>query len=296
MNILVIGSANTDMVIRTDKAPLIGETVMGREFSVNSGGKGLNQAVAISKLGGNVSFLGLVGDDQNGKMLTDTLKDYGVNFVGKALQDVPSGVALITVVGADNFIVLDEGANGRITPEFIVENKEIIEQADFIVLQLEIPVESIIKICEFAGSSKAKVVLNPAPYKKLPKELYTMVDYLIPNEHEAKDITGIIPDNNQSCIKAIKKLLELGVKNAIITLGDRGSVYGTETGIVFQNAEKAVAVDTTSAGDSFIGALTVRLAEGYTLPDAVSFATKVSAITVSRKGAAKSIPYINEVI
>lgn len=296
MNILVIGSANTDMVIRTDKAPLIGETVMGREFSVNSGGKGLNQAVAISKLGGNVSFLGLVGDDQNGKMLTDTLKDYGVNFVGKALQDVPSGVALITVVGADNFIVLDEGANGKITPEFIEENCKLIEDADYIVLQLEIPTDTIIKICELAKSSKAKVVLNPAPYKKLPPEIYSMVDYLIPNEHEAKDITGISPDDNQSCIKAIKKLLELGVKNAIITLGDRGSVYGTENDIVFQPAEKANAVDTTSAGDSFIGALIVRLSEGYPLTDAVSFATKVSAITVSRKGAAKSIPYINEVI
>ena len=296
MNILVIGSANADMVIRTDKAPLLGETVIGREFSVNAGGKGLNQAVAISKLGGKVSFLGLVGDDQNGRMLTDTLNDYGVNFVGKALQDISSGVALITVVGADNFIVLDEGANGRITPEFVVENKEIIEQADFVVLQLEIPVNAIIKICELAGSSNTKVVLNPAPYRKLPKELYAMVDYLIPNEHEAKDITGITPNDEQSCIKAVNKLLELGVKNAIITLGDRGSVYSTENGIVFRNAEKAVAVDTTSAGDSFIGALIVRLSEGSPLSDAVSFATKVSAVTVSRKGAAKSIPYINEVI
>lgn len=296
MNILVIGSANADMVIRTDRVPLIGETVIGREFSVNAGGKGLNQAVAISKLGGNVSFLGFVGDDQNGKILTDTLKGYGVNFVGKALKDVPSGVALITVVGTDNFIVLDEGANSKITPEFIEENSRLIEAADYIVLQLEIPTKTIIKICELAKSSKAKVVLNPAPFKKLPLNLYTMVDYLIPNEHEAKDITGISLDDKQCCIKAVKKLLELGAKNVIITLGDRGSVYGTENNIVFQPAEKANTVDTTSAGDSFIGALTVRLSKGYPLPDAVSFATKVSAITVSRKGAAGSIPYINEVI
>ena len=296
MNILVIGSANADMVIRTDKAPLLGETVMGRELSVNAGGKGLNQAVAISKLGGNVSFLGLVGADQNGKMLTDTLESYKVNFVGKALQNVSSGVAVITVVGADNFIVLDEGANGKITPEFIIENTEIIKQADYIVLQLEIPINAIIKICELAETSKAKVILNPAPYKKLPPELYSMVDYLIPNEHEARDITGTTLDSKENCITAVKKLISLGVKNVIITLGDKGSVFTYQNEIIFNPAEKAVAVDTTSAGDSFIGALTVKLSEGYLLPDAVNFATKVSAITVSRKGAAKSIPYINEVI
>ena len=295
MNILVIGSANADMVISTDKTPLLGETVMGRDFSVNAGGKGLNQAVAISKLGGNVSFLGLVGNDQNGKMLTDTLSDYDVRFVGKALSDISSGVAVITVVGADNFIVLNEGANGRITPEFIEENSRLIDEADYIVLQLEIPTDSICKICELAYG-KAKIILNPAPYKELPKTVYKHIDYLIPNEHEAFSLTGIKLDSRENCIKAVQELKALGTPNVIVTLGDKGSAFTYESDIIFQAAEKADALDTTSAGDSFIGALIVKLSEGCSLPDAIAFATKVSSITVSRQGAAKSIPYINEVL
>lgn len=295
MNILVVGSANADMVIRTDKAPLLGETVSGRDFSVNAGGKGLNQAVAISKLGGKVSFLGLVGNDANGTMLKNTLNEYKVDFSGKVLDNVSTGVAVITVIGADNFIVLNEGANGYMTPEFIEENRELIEGADYIVLQLEIPVDTVVKICETA-KGKAKIILNPAPYKELPESVYKATDYLVPNEHEAKDITGIPLNSRENCIKAIKKLKSLGSANVIITLGDKGSVYSYKNNVVFHPAENVVAADTTSAGDSFIGALAVMLCNKTPLPEAISFATKVSAITVSRKGAAKSIPYINEVL
>ena len=295
MNILVIGSANADMVIRTDKAPMLGETVSGHDFSVNAGGKGLNQAVAISKLGGKVSFLGLVGNDANGTMLKNTLNEYKVDFSGKALDGVSTGVAVITVVGADNSIVLNEGANGCITPEFIEVNRELIENADYIVLQLEIPVATIVKICEIA-KGKAKIILNPAPYKELPDSVYKATDYLIPNEHEAKDITGITLNSKENCIEAIKKLKALGAANVIITLGDKGSVYSYKNDVIFHPSENVVAVDTTSAGDSFIGALTVMLCNGKTLPEAINFATKVSAITVSRKGAAKSIPFIDEVL
>lgn len=295
MNILVIGSANADMVIRTDKAPLLGQTVPGHDFSVNAGGKGLNQAVAISKLGGKVSFLGLVGNDANGTLLKNTLNEYKVDFSGKALDSVSTGVAVITVVGADNSIVLNEGANGCMTPEFIEENRKLIENADYIVLQLEIPVATVVKICKIA-KGKAKIILNPAPYKDLPESVYKATDYLIPNEHEAKDITGITLNSKENCIEAVKKLKALGAANVIITLGNKGSVYSYNNDVVFHPAEKVVAVDTTSAGDSFIGALTVMLCSGKALPEAISFATKVSAITVSRKGAAKSIPFIDEVL
>lgn len=296
MNILVIGSANADLVIAADKMPSLGETITGRDFAVNAGGKGLNQAVAIAKLGGNVSFLGLVGNDVNGKMLKDTLEQYGVHFAGKALADNSTGVAVITVVNGDNCIILGAGANDAVTPEFIEENISLIENADYIVLQLEIPIETIGTICRLAKKNKAKVVLNPAPYKALPETIYQMVDYLIPNEHEAYDLTGITLNCRENCQEAVKKLQALGVANVIITLGEQGCVYNYEKDIVFQPAQKTTAVDTTSAGDSFIGALVVKLSEGLTLPDAISFASKVSAITVSRKGAAKSIPYINEVI
>lgn len=295
MNILVIGSANADLVITTDQMPTLGETITGRDFAVNAGGKGLNQAVAISKLGGKVSFLGLVGNDANGKMLTDTFHAYGVNFAGKVIDGNATGVAVITVVGSDNFIVLNEGANGDVTPEFIEENLHLINTADYIILQLEIPLESIVKICRLAKDSKAKVVLNPAPYKELPKEIYTLVDYLIPNEHEAYDLTGIELNCRENCVKAMEHLQTLGVPNIIITLGENGCVYNDKERIVFHPAQKTTAVDTTSAGDSFIGALIVKLSEGVSLPDAIAYATKVSAITVSRKGAAKSIPYKNEV-
>ena len=295
MNILVIGSANADLVITTDQMPILGQTIVGRDFSVNAGGKGLNQAVAISKLGGNVSFLGLVGNDANGQMLIDTFRQYGVRFAGKSLDHNSTGIAAITVVGADNFIILNPGANGDMTPEFIAENAHLIHKADYIVLQLEIPTETIVKICQLANESKAKVILNPAPYKEIPEEVYSLIDYLIPNEHEAYGYTGITLNSQEDCIAAVKKLQARGVANVIITLGEKGAVYNYQGQILFHPAEKVTAVDTTSAGDSFIGALVVKLSEGVELPDAVAFATKVSAITVSRKGAAKSIPYINEV-
>ena len=296
MNILVIGSANADLVITTDKMPGLGETVSGYDFSVNAGGKGLNQAVAISKLGGGVSFLGLVGDDANGSMLTDTFSKYGVRFAGKALEGISTGVAVITVVNGDNFIVLDAGANGCMTPAFIEENSQLIEKADFVVLQLEIPMETVEKICVLAKKHKAKVILNPAPCRQLPEELYSLVDYLIPNEYEAGGLTGIELSSRESCVEAVKRLQAMGAANVIITLGEQGCVYNYQNEIVFQPAKKTAAVDTTSAGDSFIGALTVKLSEGAMLPVAVQFATRVSAITVSRKGAAKSIPYIEEIV
>lgn len=296
MNILVIGSANADLVITTEIMPVLGQTVTGQDFSVNAGGKGLNQAVAISKLGGNVSFLGLVGDDPNGKMLMDTFSKYGVQFAGKALEDCPTGVAVITVAGADNCIILSAGANDKVTQEFIEENADLIDSADYIVLQLEIPIDTITKICQLAKAGKAKVILNPAPYKELPEEIYRLVDYLIPNEHEACDLTGIKLDSRENCIEAVKKLQIMGVPNVIITLGEQGCVYNYEGEIIIHPAQKTTAVDATSAGDSFIGALTVKLSEGVSLPDAIAYASKVSAITVSRKGAAKSIPYKNEVL
>ncbi len=295
MKILVIGSANGDMVITTDKMPALGETVQGRDFGINAGGKGLNQAVAIAKLGGDVSFLGLVGKDASGKMLTDTMSAYGVRFMGKALDDCTTGIAVITVVGADNFIVLDAGANGKMTPEFIEENAELLDAADYIVLQLEIPLETIRKICRMAKARNATVILNPAPYKQLPEEIYTLVDYLIPNEYEACDLTGIMPDSRENCIAAVRRLQALGTPNIIITLGAQGCVYNRGEDILFCPAQKTAAVDTTSAGDSFIGALTVKLSEGADMSEAICFATKVAAITVSRKGAARSIPYRTEI-
>lgn len=293
--ILVVGSANADLVIHSSKMPLLGETLTGSDFQINAGGKGLNQTVAIAKLGGDVSFLGALGDDGNGDMLLACLEENGAQFQGLRLQNTPTGVALITVVHGDNFILLDPGANGKLTPEIVEENVSIIAQSDFCVLQLEIPLETICKVCQIAKANGTKVVLNPAPYQKLPNTLYACVDYLIPNEHEAYDMTGICPDNNENCIQAVRKLQEMGAKNVIITLGERGCVYNDGEDILFCPAKTVPVVDTTSAGDSFIGAVVTKLQAGCSISQAIGYGTKVAAITISRPGAAKSIPFWHEI-
>lgn len=294
--ITVIGSANVDFVIHSDRIPKLGETLVGKNFQIGAGGKGLNQAVAIAKLGGTVSFLGAVGQDANGEILLNTLEENHVPFIGIKDEIATTGCAIITVINGDNFILLNPGANALLSPEMIEANKDFIIQSDFCVLQLEIPTETVLKVCKIAHENNTKVVLNIAPYKTLPKELYSMVDYLIPNEHEAEALTGICVDSEENARKAIQSILELGVKNAVITLGDKGCVYNIGKEIFFHPAIKVKAVDTTSAGDCFIGALITKLSEKQPLPAAIAFATKASAIAVSREGASKSIPFANEVI
>ena len=291
--IIVIGSANADLVIHSEKMPKLGETLTGSDFQVNAGGKGLNQAVAVSKLGGEVSFFGVVGNDANGEMLINELKANNVDFKGIKAEGTPTGIAMITVVSGDNFIILDPGANNLLTPEKLDE--KLIAESDFCIMQLEIPIETVMKVSEIAGKHNTKVVLNPAPFKALPEELFENIDYLIPNEHEAYDITGISPDSPENCEKVIKKLMKMGVKNVIITLGERGCVYNTDGKTEYCPARKAEVVDTTSAGDCFIGALVSKLSKGENIKAAIEFATKASAIAVSRAGASKSIPYEYEV-
>ncbi|MBE6708590.1 MAG: ribokinase [Ruminococcaceae bacterium] len=293
--IIVIGSANADYVIHTDKMPLLGETLVGHSFQVNAGGKGLNQAIAVAKLGGDVSFIGCVGNDSGGDMLLDELEKNGVVFDGVKADGVSTGSAVIVVVNGDNFIIINPGANEVLTPEVIDGYSDTIAESDYCIMQLEIPMESVMRVCEIAKQSGTKIVLNPAPYKEMPKELYSYVDYLIPNEYEAKDITGIYPDTEENCREAVSKLMQMGVNNVIITLGERGCVYNKGEDVVFCPAVKATAVDTTSAGDTFVGAVVSKLSHGESLDCAISYAAKASAITVSREGASKSIPWANEI-
>ncbi len=293
--IIVIGSANADLVIHSPKMPNLGETLTGSNFQVNAGGKGLNQAVAIAKLGGNVSFCGCVGNDANGELLLDELKNNNVDFKGFETEEVPTGIAMITVVDGNNFIILDSGANAKLTPEAIENYSDLIAECEYCVMQLEIPVETVLKVCEIAKNSGTKIILNPAPYKELPEILFSQIDYIIPNEHEAHDLTGIYPDNEENTKKAVLKLKQMGVENIIITLGERGCAYNIGENVYFKPALKTNVVDTTSAGDTFIGALVSRLSQKESLENAIFYATKASAITVSRLGASKSIPYANEI-
>ena len=204
--IIVIGSMNADLVIHSPQMPNLGETLTGSNFQINAGGKGLNQAVAIAKLGGDVSFLGAVGEDANGELLLDTLKNSNVNFKGFKTEKTPTGIAMITVVDGNNFIILDAGANAELTPEVIESYSDLIAECDYCVMQLEIPVETVLKVCEIANKSCTKIILNPAPYKELPNEVFSKIDFIIPNEHEAHDLTGVYPDNEENTRKAVLKL------------------------------------------------------------------------------------------
>lgn len=292
--ILIIGSANADMVIRAPRMPALGQTLIGSGSFVGAGGKGLNQAVAVKKLGGEVSFVGALGKDANGRMLSDRLSFYGIDSKCIEVSDRATGCAMIVIVDGDNFIVVDEGANACLSPALIDGISDMIADADIVLVQYEIPVESIVRIAELTAACGGRLVVNPAPFKELPSSFYSYCDLLIPNEHEAHALCGIYPEDEESAREALEMLLRMGARNAVITLGERGCVYSDGGEIRACPAIKTEAVDTTSAGDSFIGALCVRLSGGDSLDDAIRYATRVSSITVSRAGASDSIPYACE--
>ncbi|MEI0525830.1 ribokinase [Brachyspira murdochii] len=283
-SILVIGSINKDLVVNTPRFPKEGETILGNSFTTSNGGKGANQACAIGKLGGNVSMLGAVGNDSFGKDLSNALSSNNVNIDNLIIKDnVATGIAIITVTqsGANN-IVVAQGANALITKDDIKE--ELISMYDIIVMQLEIPLD----IAKYAACMAKKlgktVVLNPSPAVKLDREFLSCIDILIPNETEI-DIVG-----------GVDYILECGVKNIILTLGAEGCDLITKEKRKHFDAYNVQVVDTTAAGDSFLGGVIRMLADDKTMEEAIIFAVKVSNITVTRKGAIDSIPNYNEVI
>lgn len=289
-NILVIGSINMDLVIHTPRLPKLGETLKGHSFMTACGGKGANQAIAVGKIYGSCTMIGAVGHDAFGKTMTDNLEANNVSTSGVSKIGENSGIAMITVCEGDNHILLDGGANDRLTPEWIDKHIELIQNADIVIFQLEVPMETVVYAAKKAKEFGAKVLLNPAPAAPLSDELLGLTDILIPNEHEAEIITGIHEPE-----EAIKVLMQK-CNQVIITLGEKGCIYNDGTEIKTSPAEKAKAVDTTAAGDSFIGAFCTALCEGKSLKDSIAFGAKVSAITVTRKGAAISIPTKEELL
>ena len=282
--ILIIGSINKDLVITSPRFPKEGETILGSNFYTGNGGKGANQACAIGKLGGDVSILGAVGDDIFGKDLYYALNSNNVNTDNLIIKNnVSTGIAVITVTdyGANNIIVA-QGANALITKDDIKE--ELISLYDIIVMQLEIPLE----IAEYAAYIAKKlgktVVLNPSPAVKLSRDFLSYVDILIPNETEIDIIGGI------------DYAFECGVKNIILTLGAKGCDLINKKEVKHFDAYKVDVIDTTAAGDSFLGGVLKMLADNKSIEEAVIFAIKVSNITVTRKGAIDSIPTYDEVI
>lgn len=295
-NILVIGSLNVDFVIHTNYLPQIGETVTGYGFKTNPGGKGANQAVAASRLGGNVKMLGTVGNDIFGTNLIGCLDENNVGIEAVSTVNSSTGVAVITVYDGDNHIILDKGANEHLTIELINKYESILKWADIVIFQLEIPVETILYAARVAKKHGAIVVLNPAPVKELPDELYTYTDILIPNESEAANLLEAELNTIEDRCSAIAKFKSKGIEQVIITLGKDGCIYNDGNNIESYGAYNVETVDTTAAGDSFIAAICTSLAEGKTIEQAVSFATAVSAIVVGRNGAIPSLPTKNEVL
>ncbi len=299
MNIVVVGSLNMDLVVRLPKIPKPGETLLGGVFNTYPGGKGANQAVAASRLGGHVSMIGCVGDDSFGRELVANLSTEGVDTSHVFVQpNVSSGVALIQVDDqAQNSIAVASGANFRLSSEYVEKAMQAIEKIDVVVMQLETPLETIYTAARVAHQRGAKVILNPAPAQVLENDLLQLVDYLIPNEYEIATMTGFQIQNITDTDQAAQQLLSKGVKNLIVTLGNKGSVIfeGNTNNSVDIPAWKVQAVDTTAAGDCFIGAFAVGLSKEKSVKDAAALASAAAAISVTRLGAQPSLPKIDEV-
>ncbi|HCS94418.1 MAG TPA: ribokinase [Clostridiales bacterium] len=293
--IYVLGSINMDMVARVPRMPVGGETLTADKYYVNPGGKGANQAVAIAKLGGKVAMIGKVGSDETGDALKNNLKAMGVDESMVTRADVPSGIAMIIVEGGENRIILYKGANHSVTKADVDEGLKNAKPGDALVMQLEIPLETVTYAAAVAKQKGMLVLLNPAPAVPLGEELLKNVDIIAPNETETEILTGVGLDSDVHIALAVKKLYQLGVKRVIITMGSRGSIVAEGQTITPVEPRKVKAVDTTSAGDTFVGATVLRYLDGDTLEDAARFASVASSITVTREGAAQSIPTLEEV-
>jgi ribokinase len=294
--ILVIGSANIDMVVSAERFPKSGETIFADKFQMFPGGKGANQAVCCSKLGGKVYFLGKIGKDIFGQRLKKSMKADGVDLQ-YLLTDAheSTGLAFITVDKAgQNRIIVISGSNKNLSQSDIEDNKKLFEWTGLTLLQLEIPLETVTRAAELARQNGHTVILNPAPATKLPGRLLKLVDYLIPNETEAEILKGIRVKDKDSAFRAGRKLIGEGVSAVIITLGDKGSVLVTRGKTESFPAMKVTAIDTTAAGDAFSGALAYSLATDCNVGDAVKFATTIAAFSVTRIGAQPSMPTQNE--
>ena len=295
--ILVVGSSNTDMIIKMDRIPKPGETIIGGEFASAAGGKGANQAVGAARAGGAVTLIARVGQDMFGEKAVAGFIADGIN-VDYVVRDrtSPSGVALIFVgQNGENSIAVASGANAKLTPADVRKAKSAFREASVLLLQLETPLDTVQAAAELAAAAGVRVILNPAPAQPLPDKLLRRLFLLTPNESEAELLTGIAVDNVDGATKAAGVLLARGVQNVMITMGARGAFVAGEELRQLIPAFKAKAVDTTAAGDVFNGTLAVGLAEGRSLLEAARFASAAAAISVTRLGAQTSAPRRKEI-
>ena len=289
--VCVLGSANMDLVVFADRAPAMGETVAGERFVTIPGGKGANQAIAAARAGADVAMVGAVGVDPYGDELVGVLREAGVDVRGLARSgDAPTGTAHILVEsGGDNSIVVVPGANG--TVHAAVSGLDVaLDGAGLLLLQLELPLDAVVDGARAGRAQGVKVVLTPAPAQALPGELFESVDLLVPNEHEATILTG------KTDVEAAAAALLDVVPEVVVTLGARGALWlDRDGGRLEVPALEVVALDTTAAGDTFVGALAVALGEGQPMRDALGWATTAAALSVRKEGASTSMPHRAEI-
>jgi ribokinase len=296
-DIVVVGSLNMDLVVKAPRMPLEGETLLGRDFQMIPGGKGANQAAAAARLGAQVAMVGRVGGDAFGPPLIENLRCQGVDAGHVQIDDeAATGTAMIIVDDSgQNSIVVAPGANGRVSEQDVDRLEDTLSQARVLLLQFEVPLETVEYAIQMAARHQIKVILNPAPARPAPAELIAKVDYLVPNEFEASTLTGLETKDVPSAERAARKLLGFGVPVVIITLGERGALMATGQGMAHVPARRVQAVDTTAAGDAFIGGLAVALVKGSPLDEAVRYASCAGALAVTKFGAQTSLPSADEV-
>ena len=277
IKIAVVGSINMDLVTSVKKVPIAGETVMGEAFATMPGGKGANQAVAAARLGAEVSMIGCLGSDYLGDGLLEVLKKEGIRTEAVKRVEGSSGTASIILSEGDNRIIVVPGANHEMTPQWIEENRNVIEDSDLLLVQLEIPLNSVQKALEIAKAANVKTILNPAPITKLPVEIIQLADYITPNEHEYQTLS------EEFSIDELSSRL-------IITMGDEGVLYYEDGKEVRIPAFNVPVRDTTGAGDTFNGALGVAICEQLGLKEAIGFANRAAALSITQIGAQNGMP------
>ena len=316
MDILVIGSLNMDLIVDTPRMPAQGETILGRWFQTAPGGKGANQAVAAARLGkkdfrqpdagmggppgknagGHVRMIGCLGTDGFGDILADNLRRDNIDTsLMLRIPDQPTGVAVILLENGDNRIIVAPGANTGLLPERMDELEPVFMNSGILLIQLEIPLETVERAITLAKRHGAMVILNPAPARTVPDKLLEQVDVLTPNEFECAALTGLPSGTIEEAGRALLALLDRGIPRVIVTLGDNGVLYNRGREIVHRSVTEVPVIDTTAAGDSFSGALAVAFSEGMDIDAAIDFANAAGTLTVMKAGAQPSLPTRAEV-
>jgi len=297
--IVIVGSLNMDLVTRAPRLPKAGETLSGHSFVTVPGGKGANQAVAAARLGASVAMIGCVGDDAYGEQLRGALLAEGIDCQAVSrIERESSGVALIVVDdSSQNAIVIVAGGNGHMTSAVVDGFDALLRQADVIICQLEIPMATVGHVLRRGRELGKTVILNPAPASgPLPVEWYGWIDYLIPNESEASALTGLPVESVATADAAASALMKAGVGKVIVTLGEQGALFATHARSQHFPAPKVSPVDTTAAGDTFVGGFAAALAAGKSESDAILFGQTAAALSVTRSGAQPSIPTVQDVL